>query len=206
MAKSPLTPNNQFGLSNFSPEDVQKVYDIQAAANSVLPTVFQGNYNAVSRHIEGDLFPVLRKLKISFYAYSPIAGGFLVQDRAKLEANAGSPRFDPETMIGKMYITLYSRKSLLEALDVWADIAKDAGLSKAALAYRWIVYHSALKKEYGDQVIIGASRLTQLEETLAAVEAGPLDAAIAKRVDDIWGAVKHEAPRDNWKDYANASA
>jgi aflatoxin B1 aldehyde reductase len=192
----------QFGLSNFPPEDVQKVYDIQAAANSVLPTVFQGNYNAVSRHIEGDLFPVLRKLKISFYAYSPIAGGFLVQDRATLEAKSGERRFDPESFLGKMYLSLYGGKSLFEALDVWADIAKDAGLSKAALAYRWIVHHSTLKKEYGDQVIIGSSRFSQVEETLAAVEAGPLDAAIAKRVDDIWETVKHEAPTDNWKDYA----
>ena len=50
------------------PADVQRIYDIQSAAKSVLPTVYQGNYNAVARHVEQSLFPLLRKLKISFLA------------------------------------------------------------------------------------------------------------------------------------------
>ena len=44
--------------------------------NYVLPTVYQGNYNAITRKNEDELFPLLKKEKISFYAYSPVAGGF----------------------------------------------------------------------------------------------------------------------------------
>ena len=58
----------QFGISNYMPADVQRIYDIQSAAKSVLPTVYQGNYNAVARHVEQSLFPLLRNLNISFYA------------------------------------------------------------------------------------------------------------------------------------------
>lgn len=184
----------RFGLSNFRPEDVQKIYDIQAAAGSVLPSVFQGNYNAVSRHIEEDLFPLLHKLKISFYAYSPIAGGFLVKNTAQLRAKDDPGRFGTSSRVGEMYTTMYNKESLFQAVDEWAEIAKDAGISKAALAYRWITYHSALKKEYGDAVIVGASKTAQLEETLKAVEDGPLDEGIAKRANDIWEKVKDEAP------------
>jgi len=82
-------------------------------------------------------------------------------------------------------------------------IANDAGVSKAALAYRWIAFHSALKKEHDDALIIGASKVTQLEETLLAIEAGPLDEGIAKRVDAIWKKVEHEAPLDNYNSFAN---
>ncbi|KAG0646182.1 Oxidoreductase sirO [Hyphodiscus hymeniophilus] len=192
----------QFGLSNYKTADVQKIYDIQSAAGAVLPTVFQGNYNAVARHIESDLFPLLRKLKISFYAYSPIAGGFLVKTSATIRANEDTGRFGPKARTGKMYTTMYGKESLLGALDEWGNIANDAGISKAALAYRWITYHSALKKEYGDGIIIGASKVSQLEETLKVIEDGPLDSKIAERVDQIWKKVEQEAPLDNYNSYA----
>lgn len=100
-----------------------------------------------------------------------------------------------------MYTTMYNKESLFQALDEWAEIAKDAGISKAALAYRWITYHSALKKENGDAVIVGASKAAQLEETLKAVEDGPLNESIAKRASDIWEKVKDEAPLDNYHSF-----
>jgi aryl-alcohol dehydrogenase-like predicted oxidoreductase len=167
----------------------------------VLPTVFQGNYNAVSRHIESDLFPLLRKLNISFYAYSPIAGGFLVKTPASIQAKELEGRFGPKARTGEMYKSMYCKKSLYEALDEWGEIAKDAGISKAALAYRWITYHSALKKEYGDAVIIGASKVAQLEETLKVIEDGPLDTKTVGKVDEIWKKVEHEAPLDNYNSF-----
>jgi len=191
----------RFGLSNFKAPDVQKIYDVQSAAGSVLPSVFQGNYNAVSRHIETDLFPLLRKLKISFYAYSPIAGGFLVKNSAALRAKEDEGRFGPNSRTGQMYSTMYGKESLYQALDEWEHIAQDAGISKAALAYRWITYHSALKKEHGDGVIVGASKVAQLEETLKVIEDGPLDAKTVKRVEEIWKKVEHEAPLDNYNSF-----
>lgn len=45
---------------------------------------------------------------------------------------------------------------------------------------------------------IGATRGSQLEETLRAIEDGPLDESIAKRIDKVWELVKAEAPIDNF--------
>ncbi len=45
---------------------------------------------------------------------------------------------------------------------------------------------------------IGATRGSQLEETLKAIEDGPLDESIAKRVDKLWDMVKDDAPVDNY--------
>lgn len=191
----------RFGLSNFLPDAVQKIYDIQSAAKSVLPSVFQGNYNAVSRQVETDLFPLLRKLKISFFAYSPIAGGFLVKTSDSIRKKEATGRFGPDSRIGNMYIDMYGKDSLLDALDEWEHIAKDAGISKAELAYRWIAWHSALKREEGDAIIFGASKTEQVEGTLAAIEAGPLDAKSVQRIEDIWKKVEKDAPRDNWNSY-----
>jgi len=192
----------RFGISNFRPAEVQKIYDIQSVAGAVLPTVFQGNYNAVSRHIEEDLFPLLRKLKISFYAYSPIGGGFLTKNSVQLRAQDDEGRFGPKSRVGELYIAMYSKDTLFNALDEWGAIAQDAGISKAALAYRWIAYHSALRKEHGDAIIVGASKVAQLEESLGAIEEGPLEAKIAERASAIWETVKDEAPLDNYHSYS----
>ncbi|CAF1359429.1 unnamed protein product [Adineta steineri] len=58
----------RFGLSNFTAEEVQQMYNICKEKNYVLPSVYQGNYNPITRKNEQELFPLLRKLGIHFYA------------------------------------------------------------------------------------------------------------------------------------------
>jgi aflatoxin B1 aldehyde reductase len=110
-------------------------------------------------------------------------------------------RFGPNSRTGDMYTSMYGKESLFQALDEWDVIAKDAGISKAALAYRWIVFHSALKGANGDAVIVGATKSAQLEETLTAVEQGPLPESVAARASGIWEKVEHEAPLDNYNSF-----
>jgi len=187
-----------FGLSNFSPEDVRKVYDYAKSKGFVLPTVYQGNYNPVARHYDTTLFPLLRELKIAFYAYSPLAGGFLVKSPEMFRSGGGADRGDPNGRVGKLYNGMYNRPSMLEALSEWESIATDARCSTSALAYRWVMYNSPLKEKYGDGIILGASRPRQLVETLQSIRAGPLESSIAKRVDKVWDLVEEEAPTDNY--------
>jgi aflatoxin B1 aldehyde reductase len=173
---------------------VQEVYDVAEQNGFVKPTVFQGNYNAVARLVEDDLFPLLRKLKIAFYAYSPIAGGFLAKTSQQVRDGLG--RFSPDGQLYAMYSTLYSKPTFFAALDKWDKIASDAGVKKVELAYRWITYHSALKGDLGDGVIFGAS-LAQLDETVAAIKAGPLADDIVARIDELWPSIKGDALVDN---------
>lgn len=194
----------RFGLSNYTASAVQEIYDLQKKNDGVLPTVYQGNYNAVSRLIEKDLFPVLRKLNIAFNAYSPIAGGFLVKSSESFRSNSiETGRFSATNrseMIGKMYNTMYMKDSMLEALDEWEEVAKKEGVSKAALAYRWIAWHSALKGPE-DGVIVGASKGSQLEETLSAIKAGPLSEEAVNGIEAIWKKVEKDAPVDNYESF-----
>jgi len=186
----------RFGVSNFAAEDVQKVYDIAKEKGYVLPTVYQGNYNAFARKQEELLFPTLRKLNISFYAYSPIAGGFLTKTREQLENGTG--RWDKNTPFGQVYHSLYSKATLLDGLDEWHAIAKEEGISPAALAYRWVKFNSPLKSENGDALIIGASKVEQLEDTLQSLQQGPLSEKAVARIDELWKKVEGEAPLDNF--------
>lgn len=175
---------------------MQKVYDICKANSYPLPSVYQGNYSAVARKQETLLFPTLRKLNIAFYAYSPIAGGLLT--KTKQDILDGKGRFDTSTGIGQMYAGMYSKPSYLEALAEWEQIAKDEGCSRASLAYRWVKYNSPLKEEYGDAIIVGASRVEQLRETFTELAKGPLSAKAEEAIDGIWKKIEHEAPLDNY--------
>lgn len=184
----------RFGLSNFTPDQVQEVYDIAKSKGYVLPTVYQGNYNPVARHYDTILFPLLRKLGINFYAYSPLAGGFLTKTAADLDAGAG--RFNAQA-IGGMYKKMYDQPSLRDALIKWNEVAEKEGVSKAELAYRWVAYHSALKGE-DDGVIFGASSVKQVEQTAQGLKKGPLSDAAVKSIEEIWESVKKDAPVDNF--------
>jgi aflatoxin B1 aldehyde reductase len=185
-----------FGLSNFPSADVQKVYDICRQENFVLPSVYQGNYSAVARAQETELLPLLRKLNMSFYAYSPIAGGFLTKTREQIEG--GKTRFSPDQMYG-LYHRMYVKDKFMSALEAWAGIAEDEGVSRAELAYRWIVYSSSLRPEFGDGIVVGASNAGQLEQTLEACARGPLSEGTVRRIEGIWEMVKEDAIVDNYQ-------
>ncbi|KAF2793676.1 Aldo/keto reductase [Melanomma pulvis-pyrius CBS 109.77] len=189
----------RFGLSNFSAEQVQEAYDVAKSKGYVLPSVYQGNYSPVARHLETLLFPTLRKLGFAFYAYSPLAGGFLTKTTQSLDEGAG--RFN-DNAIGGMYKVLYNKPSLREALAEWNAIAEKEGISKAELAYRWVGYNSALKADLGDAVIFGASSIKQVEQTAAGLQKGSLSEDATKRIEAIWHRVKKEAPIDNYISFA----
>jgi aryl-alcohol dehydrogenase-like predicted oxidoreductase len=186
----------RFGLSNYPADVVRKVYNVCKANGYVLPSVFQGNYSAVARRVEDELFPVLRELRISFYAYSPIAGGFLTKTRATIEA--GGTRFDKDRIHG-IYHKMFNQESFLSILDEWNAIAKREGVSPVELAYRWVSFNSALSPKFGDGVVFGAQSLEQLEGTLKFCTAGPLSPEAAKDIDEIWLKVKPDAMLDNFE-------
>jgi len=39
--------------------------------------VYQGVYNALHRGVEPELFPCLRRYGVAFFAFNPLAGGYL---------------------------------------------------------------------------------------------------------------------------------
>ncbi|CAN9334621.1 unnamed protein product [Alternaria alternata] len=185
----------RFGLSNYLAEDVEKIHAHCVSNNYVLPTVFQGSYNPVSRRVESELLPTLRRLKISFYAYGPQAGGFLA--KSKQEVLDGKGRFDPNNRGGQMLRRLYCKESLLDCLEEWESIAMSAGCSRSDLACRWVRYNSALKPEYGDAVVFSSSTVAQTKEMIVGLNSGPLENSVVKSIDQMWQRVKDEAPLDN---------
>lgn len=184
----------QFGISNFSPAQVQEIHAIASSKGYVLPTVYQGSYSLLSRNLEHELFPILRSLSIAFQAYAPIAGGFLVRTPEFIANPPDGGRWDRKTIVGRMYHGAFNKPEIIKYLEEYIQLSELTGLGQAELAYRWVRFHSILDGAKGDSIIVGASSPVQLDQTLSFVEKGPLSEAVVGKLEAMWETVKDVAP------------
>ena len=61
-------------------------------------------------------------------------------------------------------------------------------MSPLEVAIRWIAHHSVLRDV--DGIILGASKVDQIQETFQMIEKGPLPGEVLKATEGIWAAVK----------------
>lgn len=175
-----------FGLSNYTIPQLDEILHLCSTKGYLKPTVYQGQYNPLSRDCESDLFPLLRKNNISFTAYSPAAAGAF---------NKNSRVLNDQTPIGDQFRKLYGHPAALTALEKVRDAAEKHGITGHAVAIRWTHYHSQLDGEKGDAMIIGATRPEQLQGTADAINDGPLPGELVGLMEEVWNAVREGAPR-----------
>jgi aryl-alcohol dehydrogenase-like predicted oxidoreductase len=183
----------RFGLSNFTAEEVERIYNICKQNNYVLPSVYQGNYNPITRKNEQELFPLLRKLGMHFYAYSPLAGGFLIKTPDQIKNPQANSRFDTSTQVGQLYAGLYLKESFFLALETFQSRCKKLNIKPSEACFSWLLNHSQLKE--GDAIILGASSMEQLLENLHDSRGVQLSADMVQELENLWKAVESEAPR-----------
>jgi aflatoxin B1 aldehyde reductase len=112
----------RFGISNYAAWEVAQICEICDRYGWIKPSVYQGVYNALHRAVEPELFPCLRKYGVAFYAFNPLAGGYLTSryTREMLSADAvveeGS-RFDPNRRQGQNYRRRYWNEEYFDALE-----------------------------------------------------------------------------------------
>ena len=59
----------QFGVSNFSPEQLEELLKVCDEKGYVKPSYYQGQYNALCRRPEDRLLQIVRKHNMSFIAF-----------------------------------------------------------------------------------------------------------------------------------------
>ncbi|KAL8769050.1 MAG: hypothetical protein Q9209_004836 [Squamulea sp. 1 TL-2023] len=177
-----------FGLSNYSAAEVQKFIEICEEKGYTKPSVYQGHYNAIVRGAEKELFPLLRKHNIAFFAYSPAAGGLFSGNTDT------STRWSDSNVVGKLYNTLYGQPPVQASVAVVQDAIRKYDISGHAAALRWTAFHSILDGKYGDGVIFGVSKIDQLHKALDALEEGPLPANLAAEIAAIYANVEGAEP------------
>lgn len=161
------------GVSNYDAERTREA----AALLRELRTPFvihQPKYNMLHRAPEQGLFDVLRAEGIGCMAFSPLAQG-LLSDRY-VEGVPGDSRAAEEGFLKSSTIT----PELRTRLRALGGIAAARGQSIAQLALSWV-----LRDDVVTSALIGVSRVEQLEQNVAALDAAPFSAAELARIDEI---------------------
>ncbi|KAL3422815.1 Aflatoxin B1 aldehyde reductase member 2 [Phlyctema vagabunda] len=181
------------GLSNFTAFEVAEVVMTCKYNNWVRPTIYQGMYNAITRSLEAELIPACKRYGLDVVVYNPLAGG-IFSGKYKTTELPQEGRFSTGR-IGEMYRKRYFRDSTFDALKVVEPVVEKHGLTLIETALRWVVHHSALNILDGtDGLIIGVSKLDQLDQNLKDCEKGPLPEEVVKALDEAWLIAKAETP------------
>ena len=149
--------------------------------------ITQPMYNLLARGIEQEYLPMAKEFGVSTVVYNPLAGGMLT-GKQKRDAPIAGSRFDNN----QMYLSRYWYDAYFDAVEEIVGIARQAGRSPASLALNWLLHHTPI-----DCVILGASRLEQLEENLKALDDGPLPADAVAACDGAWAKLRGVTPQYN---------
>ena len=171
-----------FGLSNFPAWQVVEVCQFCQREGYVLPTVYQGVYNALNRTAEYELVPVLRNYGMQYYTHGSLASGFLTgKYRKGVPPVRGVDRFAQRRRIKQYEERYLNRDEMFAALNAIGDAASAAGITSVLeAAVRWTQHHSAVDASLGDAILIGVSRIEQLEPIMRASKQGPLPDAVVE--------------------------
>ncbi|MBO4289163.1 MAG: aldo/keto reductase [Lachnospiraceae bacterium] len=180
----------ELGLSNFPAWLVADVWHLCMENGWPLPTVYEGIYNPLTRLAETELDRALDRFGLRFYAYNPLAGGLLSGRYGKFEDDPSEGRFTHRPNYQKRYW----KKSFFEAVDLLKEACAAQDVTLVEAVFRWLLFHSMLRGDRRDAVILGASKLTHLTQNLAAAEKGPLPNELLAAFEAAWQHCRADSP------------
>jgi L-glyceraldehyde 3-phosphate reductase len=147
------------GISSYSPEQTKEAAKILSELGTPC-LIHQPVYSMLKRDVEKDLFDVLAEEKIGAIAFSPLAQGLLTDRYLK-----GIPE-DSRISKGSNFLTSSDlNDEILAMLKNLNDLAENRGQTLAQMALSWV-----LRRKEITSVIIGASRVSQIEQNLKSLE------------------------------------
>jgi 1-deoxyxylulose-5-phosphate synthase len=175
-------------VSNYAAWQVAEILWICEKRGFQPPYISQPMYNLIARGIEDEYLPFCRRFGVAVVPYNPLAGGLLTGKHSRQSGPTPGTRFDGN----KMYQDRYWLDDDFAAVEDLRSIAAEAGKSLVELALQWLLTQSAV-----DSVILGASRLEQLQENLKAAEGPRLDKSVLERCDAVWKRLRGITPKYN---------
>lgn len=146
------------GVSQYPAELVRKASEILANWNIRL-LIHQPRYSMMDRWVEKDLLNCLEEKGIGAIAFSPLEQGVLSNKYLN-----GFPEDSRAVRDGRYLSTDKLNDSLIEKVRALNNVATKRGQSLAQMAVAWL-----LKDSRVTSVLVGASRVEQLEQNVAAL-------------------------------------
>ena len=155
-----------WGTSEWSGQQITEAHAAARANNLTPPTMEQPQYNLFERHkVESDYLPIYDSFGLGTTIWSPLASGLLTgkyNNGLPNDARANLPGYEWLRDI----ITGEKGQARIAQVKELAKVADAAGLPIHHMALLWCLSNPRVST-----VILGASRLSQLTDNLAALEA-----------------------------------
>jgi aryl-alcohol dehydrogenase-like predicted oxidoreductase len=165
------------GFSNFSAWQAAKFAGIQKQNNYAPFVAAQMYYSLLGRDLEYEIAPFCQDAGIGIVVWSPLAAGFLTGRYTRDDSSGGQGR------LSAFDILPYDREKGHALIDQMRVIADAHHCSIAQIALAWL-----LSKPFVTSLLLGASKLPQLQDNLGSGEIrlttddlATLDAATAPR-------------------------
>jgi aryl-alcohol dehydrogenase-like predicted oxidoreductase len=157
------------GSSNFAAWDVALAQSTASARHLLGLTSEQTHYNLAVRTAELELIPALRALGIGLVPYSPLRAGLLT--------GVLQVAIEGREVSDSMLQLIREHRDQLEAYEA---LCREIGARPVEVALAWL-----LRNPVVSAAIVGPMTIEELRSDLGALSVH-LDAAAARRLDEIW--------------------
>ncbi|RIX60236.1 L-glyceraldehyde 3-phosphate reductase [Paenibacillus nanensis] len=167
------------GISNYSAEQTAEAARILKELGTPC-LIHQPSYSMFNRWIEDGLQDVLDEQGIGSIVFSPLAGGLLTNrylNGIPTDSRAGGP----SVFLNSEQITA-GRLNKIQALN---ELAKERGQSLAQMALAWVLRGGRVTS-----ALIGASRVEQIDDNVAALNNLTFTSEELRRIEDILAAAE----------------
>lgn len=170
-----------WGTSEWSADQIMQAYAVAKEQHLIPPAMEQPQYNMFERNkLEHDYLQLFSDIGLGTTIWSPLASGFLTgkyQQGIPKDSRATLPRYDWL----KQRIESEQGKAKIAKVQSLLQLAKQLGIPLTQMALAW-----CLKNPNVSTVILGASRVEQLQENLNALDAVTLlSTDVMQHIDEI---------------------
>lgn len=146
------------GLSNYSPEQTREASKILKRLGTPC-LIHQPSYSMMNRKIENGLLDVLEEEGIGSIAFKPLEQGLLTNKYL-----SGIPADSRAAGHSKFLNTKDITEEKINKVHLLNDLASERGQSLAQMALAWV-----LRGDRVTSALIGASKVSQIEDNIAAL-------------------------------------
>ncbi|GJH32790.1 aldo/keto reductase [Paraburkholderia hospita] len=147
------------GVSNWAAWQIAKALGISERLGLARFDTLQAYYTIAGRDLERELVPMLQSEGLGLMVWSPLAGGLL----------SGKYKRDEQGEAGSRRTTFdfppVNRDRAFDCVDAMRAIAEAKGVSVAQIALAWLLHQRSVMS-----VIVGAKRVEQLDDNIAATK------------------------------------
>mgnify|MGYP001809760002 FL=1 len=172
-----------WGTSEWTAQQITEAYGVARAHGLTPPTMEQPQYNIFERaKVEGDYLPLYELTGLGTTIWSPLASGILTGKYAGGIPDDSRLNLPGYEWLKEIWQSEDGKKKLATVGELTA-LAKEIGIPMAHLGLLW-----CLANPHVSTVILGASKLSQLDDNLASLDnRDKVTPEVMAKIDEIVG-------------------